>query len=111
MNSNKEWFIAREIAAMKIPGLPHSTRGVEIFMKREGVKGNPKLSRLGRGGYRLGRTAWEYHVSVIQKFGRGQNVIVHTLLTATDSELIEEVARRFDGKKIIIRVPANMRYS
>lgn len=50
----KRWFTAKEIAAAKLPGMPHSEKGMIKRAKREGWEAQ---QRMGRGG------GYEYHIS------------------------------------------------
>jgi hypothetical protein len=61
----KRWFSATELAEMKLPGLPHTDRGVHAKAKREGwatakVNGKPGSRRRRKRGGGL-----EYHINVL----------------------------------------------
>lgn len=61
----KRWFSARELAAMRLPGIPTSVRGVLAMAKRENwgaaVVSGKRVARRrrGRGG------GVEYHVNAL----------------------------------------------
>jgi putative transposase len=56
--SPQEWYTARELAGLALPGLPGSERGIQMLAKREGW---PHRPRAGRGGGR------EYPLSALPK--------------------------------------------
>ncbi|MGE4406082.1 DNA-binding protein [Pseudomonas sp.] len=56
MSDRSEWFTASDLAALKLPGMPGSDRGVQLKAERENWASRP---RQGRGG------GSEYHLSAL----------------------------------------------
>ena len=60
-----EWLTAKEIAALRLPGLPRSMRRVSIYAVENGWRvamddlGNPLARQVGS------RRRWEYHVALL----------------------------------------------
>jgi hypothetical protein len=64
MTASKDWFSAQELAALNLPGLASTKRGVQMIIAREGwTKVRP---RAGRGG------GVEYHVSQLPEAARSR---------------------------------------
>ncbi|MCT4654390.1 MAG: Mu transposase C-terminal domain-containing protein [Cohaesibacter sp.] len=56
----RDWYMPRELAALDLPGLPSSDRGIQIFAKRhEWQSTSLARKRSGRGG------GWEYHIDLL----------------------------------------------
>lgn len=77
---DKLWWTAAEIAEARLPDMPGTQRSVERWVKRIGLRADPRLARLrsGRGG------GWEYHWSALPLAARRKLLLAATA-TATDA--------------------------
>src|SRR5579872_5320849 len=72
----KEWFSAAELAAMALPGLPTTRRGMQFFVENSGWLASEKHNdqwreRKGRGG------GVEFHYSALLEAARLKLVMQH----------------------------------
>jgi transposase InsO family protein len=101
----KEWFTAREVAELGLPGLPETKRGIQALADREGWADHPFLSRArteGGGGreyhFRLFPTEAQLEFSrqalaVRRQVTRADNGDVQITFTGGDSARVNRDAR------------------
>ena len=88
----KDWLTARQIAELKLPGVPQSERGVQIWLRQRRADGEyvQTRKRHGVGG------GSEYHYSSMPVAAVAAYVnAVFDITRIPDQELIAEVMRRF----------------
>ncbi len=58
---SRDWLTAKELAELRLAGMPATERAIQIMAKRNGWREHPTLSRrrAGRGG------GWEYHTDLL----------------------------------------------
>lgn len=104
----KEWLTARELAAEKLPDMPKTERGMQMFAEREGWDGSIAYvrERQGRGG------GFEYHVAMLPPLARIEYERRHRSIEAAPptaapdqqlgSGLSDRAARERDARLAII---------
>ncbi|WP_316978010.1 transposase domain-containing protein [Shumkonia mesophila] len=104
---NDQWFAPAHLAAMKLPGMPDTERGIRLMAERDGwrarlnMAGEPLARRReGRGG------GWEYHSTLLPT--RAQMALVRELgaesapaAPAGRSELWDWFARQPEKRKAV----------
>ncbi len=86
---SKNWLTAKELAELRLAGMPATERAIQIMAKREGWQDHSSLARkrAGRGG------GWEYHIDLLPEAAR-------TDLEARRAEVAARAAREIDLKRI-----------
>ncbi len=78
-----DWLTSTEIAAAKLPDLPHSRRGVENHNDAHGWRAVADKARLRQGKT---KPAMEYHISLLPEAARERLSMIAIAETADDAE-------------------------
>ncbi len=86
---SKNWLTAKELAALKLTGMPATWQGINAHIRQENWRDHSSLARkrAGRGG------GWEYHIDLLPEAAR-------TDLEARRAEVATREARELDLKRI-----------
>ncbi|NLS00210.1 DDE-type integrase/transposase/recombinase [Rhizobium sp. P38BS-XIX] len=88
----KEWFTPAELAEAKLPGLPHSQRGINLFIEKSGARSTGLArQRGGQGG------GFEYHYRLLPTVARQKLAFLNTELPAQKSDVAKLLWRKYDA--------------
>ncbi|MHC2481305.1 transposase domain-containing protein [Rhizobium leguminosarum] len=88
----KEWFTPAELAEAKLPGLPHSQRGINMFIEKSGARSTGLArQRAGQGG------GFEYHYRLLPTVARQKLAFLNTELPPERSEVSKLLWRKYDA--------------
>ena len=102
----KEWFSAAELAAMKLPGLPHRKRNINALAARDHwatalSAGGEALARKGQGQARSGGA--DYHISLLPQGARSRLVAKLAVPARLDAgSLKDHHAARRDARLFVL---------
>lgn len=84
----KVWLSASEIAALELPGLPATKRGIQFVADRYGWNAHPEFARqrAGRGG------GLEYHIHILPPDARADYVARHVEMVELPASVAREAA-------------------
>ncbi|WP_273792404.1 transposase domain-containing protein [Brucella anthropi] len=79
----KEWFTIAELAAIGLPDLPRSEKGLDKVFRRKRLA-QPELARREPGKT---KPVWEYHLSLLPKPAQTRLIVVHDAPANDDRDL------------------------
>jgi putative transposase len=88
----KEWFTPAELAEAKLPGLPHSQRGINMFIEKCGARSTGfARQRAGQGG------GFEYHYRFLPDVARQKLAFLNTELPPERTEVSKLLWRKYEA--------------
>lgn len=88
----KEWYTAAELAEAKLPGLPQSQRGINMFIEKTGARSTGMArQRAGQGG------GFEYHYRVLPDVARQKLAFLNTELPPERTDASKLLWRKYEA--------------
>jgi putative transposase len=88
----KEWFTPAELAEAKLPGMPHTQRGINLFIEKCGARSTGLArQREGQGG------GFEYHYRFLPPVARQKLAFLNTELPAQRTDVSKLLWRKYEA--------------